>query len=227
MTWFVCPSTEEGLRGGLPMLEPCSLCGLSMPPLDATDARRASCAAFLFSTRYALPDAWGCASPSSLGFSDWVDPRFRTDLVDCGRPLGSRQPVDCCSATSARSSCLCSIWPLSSSSRLAQSGQCSLRLVRASMASCISSGTADAWGLRHEDGPGAKTVEAGMLGSEVRPLGFQDLTSRRCGSRAMQGVRTRRGGAAKGWRENRTGPDSSGDETGAGPQYAMPIESVV
>lgn len=66
-----------------------------------------------------------------------------------------------------------------------------------------------------------------MLGGEVRPLGFQDLTSRRWGSRARQGARTRRGEAAEGWRESRTGPDSSGDGTEAGPQYAMPIEAVV
>lgn len=106
-----------------------------------------------------------------MGLSDWVEPRFRTDLVD--GLLGSRRPEDCCcSATSAKSSCLCSIWLLSSSSRLAQSGQCSLRLVRASTASCMSSGTAEAPGLRHEDGPGAKTVEAGMLGGGMRLLGF-------------------------------------------------------
>lgn len=53
------------------------------------------------------------------------------------------------------------------------------------MASCISSGTAEAFGLRHEDGPGAKTVEAGMLGGVLRPLGFRDLRSRRSESRAM------------------------------------------
>lgn len=95
------------------------------------------------------------------------------------------------------------------------------------MASCMSSGTAEAWGLRHEDGPGAKTVEAGMLGGELRPLGFQDLTSRQRGSRAIQGARVRRRRARNGWRRSRTGPDSSGGGTGAGPlYYAMSIEMV-
>lgn len=95
------------------------------------------------------------------------------------------------------------------------------------MASCMSSGTAEAWGLRHEDGPGAKTVEAGMLGGELRPLGFQDLTSRRRGCRAVQSARVRRRRARTGGRGSRTGPDSSEGGTGAGPQYyVMPIELV-
>lgn len=94
------------------------------------------------------------------------------------------------------------------------------------MASCMSSGTAEAWGLRHEDGPGAKTVEAGMLGGRLRPLGFQDLTSRRSGCGAVQGARVRRERAENGWREGRIGPDSSRVGMGAGPQDVMPVEMV-
>lgn len=83
------------------------------------------------------------------------------------------------------------------------------------MASCISSGTAEALWLRHEDGPGEKTVEAGMMGGGLRPLGIRDLSSRRLGRRARNG----------GWK-SRTGPNSCGGGTGAGPQYLMTIETV-
>lgn len=152
-----------------------------------------------------------------------MEPRFRTDLVECGRPLVSGLPVDCCSATSARSSCLCSIWPLSSSSRVAQSGQCSFRLLRASIASCTSSGTVEACGVRREDGPCAKTVEAGILGGELRPLGYLDLSSRRWRSKVVQGFRVRRRRATDGRQEGRTGPVSSGGGNGSGPQYVMPV----
>lgn len=95
------------------------------------------------------------------------------------------------------------------------------------MASCTSSGTAEAWGLRREDGPGAKMVEAGMLGGGLRLLGLRDLTCRRWRGKVVQGSRLLEGvdGQTVDGRAGRVQARAKVGR-GTGPQYVMPIEMV-